>query len=77
MPIYEYKCEGCGHFFEKLVRNDKDIPGKCPECGAGTLRKAFSTFSAAVAAPSSASPCAATGSCPGRGGCGGVDSCPF
>jgi len=77
MPIYEYKCESCAHFFEKLVRNDKDIPSKCPECGEGALRKAFSTFSATAAAPSSASPCAETGSCPANGRCGGADSCPF
>lgn len=77
MPIYEYKCENCQHLFEKLVRNGRDIPDKCPECGGGALRKAFSTFTAASAAPSSSSPCAETGSCPVGGRCDGVDSCPF
>lgn len=78
MPLFEYKCESCGHFFEKLVRNDRDIPSKCPECGVETLRKVFSTFSPAVASPSSASPCATQGACPAGGVCGGGGNhCPF
>jgi putative FmdB family regulatory protein len=36
MPIYEYRCQCCGHEFEKIQRlSDRPIR-KCPECGGGT-----------------------------------------
>jgi len=32
MPTYEYKCQDCGHTFEKF-QSMKDKPiAKCPEC---------------------------------------------
>lgn len=34
MPIYEYKCEACGHVFENYCRKIEDeTVSKCPECG--------------------------------------------
>ena len=31
MPIYEYKCEGCGHEFEKMLHfSERDIPLNTP-----------------------------------------------
>jgi putative FmdB family regulatory protein len=33
MPLYEYRCEKCGHRFEKIRKfSDRPIK-KCPECG--------------------------------------------
>jgi putative FmdB family regulatory protein len=32
MPIFEYKCRGCGHQFEKLVRHG--ATPACPACQA-------------------------------------------
>ena len=32
MPIYEYKCDHCGHQFEKLMRISADAP-PCGNCG--------------------------------------------
>jgi len=32
MPIYEYRCESCGHQFEKLVKINADAP-PCEACG--------------------------------------------
>lgn len=37
MPIYEYRCETCGHQFEKMVRMNDDAP-PCPSCGAGVKK---------------------------------------
>lgn len=32
MPLFEYRCAGCGEAFEELVR-DADEPVSCPACG--------------------------------------------
>ncbi|MCB9619484.1 MAG: zinc ribbon domain-containing protein [Sandaracinus sp.] len=39
MPTYEYRCDACGHEFEKEQRiSDKPIK-KCPSCGAMKARR--------------------------------------
>ncbi len=75
MPIYEYRCDHCGHCFEKLIRSDGDTPTNCPACEREDLRKLFSSFSPAVNQPSS--PCE-NGGCPSMnsGACSG-GACPF
>jgi putative FmdB family regulatory protein len=42
MPIYEYRCGGCGQKFETLVRTG-DTPA-CPSCGSTDLEKLISMF---------------------------------
>lgn len=43
MPIYEYECGKCGHFFEKLVfARDKEEDIKCPSCGTADARRQMS-----------------------------------
>jgi putative FmdB family regulatory protein len=42
MPLYEYRCRGCGHEFEALVRTG-DIPA-CPACRSGDLEQLLSMF---------------------------------
>lgn len=42
MPIFEYKCNGCGEDFEKLVFGNQAV--KCPKCESDNIRKKFSTF---------------------------------
>ena len=42
MPIYEYRCEGCGHDLEALQKmSDADLRD-CPACGQPQLRKLIS-----------------------------------
>lgn len=43
MPLYEYKCQKCGHKFERLVFGEEEI--KCPKCNTKELKKLFSSFS--------------------------------
>jgi len=43
MPIYEYKCLGCDHLFEKIVKLN-ETPN-CPECDSGELEKQFTVAS--------------------------------
>jgi len=75
MPIYEYRCEGCGTQFEKLVRNAA-ASGElaCPNCGEKHLAQQFSTFAAHAggkpAKSESALPPCASGVCPHPGMCG-------
>jgi putative FmdB family regulatory protein len=33
MPIYEYKCNNCGHIFEELVSVSKSESPECLSCG--------------------------------------------
>ena len=39
MPIYQYRCEACGHDLEALQKV-ADVPlARCPQCGRDRLRK--------------------------------------
>jgi putative FmdB family regulatory protein len=42
VPIYEYKCDLCGHTMEKLQKISEDPLKTCPECGGDGLRKLVS-----------------------------------
>jgi len=48
MPLYEYRCEGCGEVVELLVGfSSADDPGeRCPVCG-GKLKRIFSVVAGA------------------------------
>ncbi len=43
MPIYEYKCEACGHVFESLQKISESPLVECPDCGKDTLKKLISS----------------------------------
>ncbi|PKN57830.1 MAG: FmdB family transcriptional regulator [Deltaproteobacteria bacterium HGW-Deltaproteobacteria-14] len=45
MPIYEYRCEGCGHQLEKLQSFSDDPLVACPACGADLLKRLISQTS--------------------------------
>lgn len=36
MPIYEYRCQKCGHQLEIMQKVSDPAPEKCPSCGADT-----------------------------------------
>ena len=63
MPLYEYRCPGCGHKFEVLQRLGQGAAGLvCPACGRGEVERECSTF----ASGGSSSP-AGGGGCPPGG----------
>jgi putative FmdB family regulatory protein len=73
MPIYEYRCDGCGAEFEKRVARAADSESVlCPSCGKAHPTQRLSSFAAvtggtrADAAPA----CPSAGCCPNRGACG-------
>jgi putative FmdB family regulatory protein len=47
MPIYEFKCLGCGHVFEllKLKKDDEKTGMKCPKCGSEDVERVLSSVS--------------------------------
>lgn len=42
MPIYEYRCENCGHQLEKLQKMSDPPATFCPECNNDALKKMVS-----------------------------------
>ena len=47
MPLYEYRCRGCGERFEILQRLGEDGRGlQCPRCAEPEPQRVLSTFAA-------------------------------
>jgi putative FmdB family regulatory protein len=44
MPIYEYRCQGCGERFEELVSASAKSAPPCPDCGAEGATRLYSMF---------------------------------
>ncbi|MBW2095614.1 MAG: zinc ribbon domain-containing protein [Deltaproteobacteria bacterium] len=43
MPIYEYKCQGCGNTFQQLIfHKEEEAALCCPDCGGKQLRRLIS-----------------------------------
>lgn len=42
MPIYEYRCEACGHDLEALQKMSDAALTDCPKCNQPTLKKRVS-----------------------------------
>ncbi|NNE06633.1 MAG: zinc ribbon domain-containing protein [Xanthomonadales bacterium] len=42
MPIYEYRCQQCGHELERLQRMSDDPLTDCPSCGEAQLKRLIS-----------------------------------
>jgi putative FmdB family regulatory protein len=43
MPTYEYRCEACGHEFEKFQSIIAAPVKKCPKCGKNRVKRLIST----------------------------------
>src|SRR5438874_2673845 len=43
MPTYEYKCNACGHRFEKFQSMSSDPIRKCPKCGKMKVQRLIGT----------------------------------
>ena len=42
MPIYEYRCDACGHELEAMHKMSDAPLTDCPECGKAALQKKIS-----------------------------------
>ncbi|HJU43916.1 MAG TPA: zinc ribbon domain-containing protein [Vicinamibacterales bacterium] len=72
MPLFEYRCDGCDHHFELLVRQSTKL--ECPKCASTQVTKQLSVF--AVSVPSGGAsrefgpaPCGSCGDPRGPGSC--------
>ena len=48
MPLYDFRCRGCGHEFEVLVRSGDGGPA-CPSCNGREVERLLSTFAVSYA----------------------------
>jgi putative FmdB family regulatory protein len=55
MPIYEYRCEACGHEMEKLQKLADAPLTDCPACGQPTLKKQICASKPAESKPAAKS----------------------
>jgi putative FmdB family regulatory protein len=39
MPIYAFRCDACGHAFDRLQKLSDSDPRECPECGAEAVKR--------------------------------------
>jgi putative FmdB family regulatory protein len=44
MPLFEYRCQTCGHQFETLVSSASRTRPPCPECDGQDVEKLYSAF---------------------------------
>lgn len=66
MPIYEYRCEECGHTFDKFVRSISGaVEVECPQCHSTKCKKSISLFGTTNSTRSSSG---ASSSCSPSGG---------
>ena len=63
MPLRDYRCDDCGHRFEKLERAGRRARPRCPSCGSRSLTQAFSAFAVAAATTTPSPDVAACGHC--------------
>jgi putative FmdB family regulatory protein len=61
MPIYEFRCDECGHRFSLLLpMSQSNAERACPECQAPGARRLISSF-AALASSGSGAECGPVG----------------
>jgi len=72
MPIYEYRCESCGHQLEAIQKMSDEPLSQCPECQTPQLRKLMSATGGFQHKEKNASGCGpsacGTGGCPAMQG---------
>ena len=64
MPVFEYRCEKCGHVTSFLEKAGSRKAHACEKCGCKDTEKVFSTFATKSDSSSSDSSSCPTGTCP-------------
>jgi len=63
MPIFEYKCDQCGHIMEVIAKAEDKKQKRCPQCGKNEMKKHYSSFGVTKVKTLSGGSCP-TGTCP-------------
>ncbi len=71
MPIFEFRCAGCGEIFEKLFMvSDGEADLSCPRCGGETVERVVSRTNYAIGAgPGAKQPKISSRACGGGNEC--------
>ncbi len=48
MPTYDYRCDGCGHEFERFQSMTAKVLRTCPECGERKLKRLIGAGGAVI-----------------------------
>jgi putative FmdB family regulatory protein len=71
VPVYEYRCGGCGRVYEEWVGLSAPVLEACPKCGHQGRERVPSRFAISVAAGAERDECMGpTRGCAGGGPCG-------
>ena len=73
MPIYEYRCESCGHQLEAMQKMSDPLLTECPECHEQKLKKLMSAGSFQMKSKSAGPVCPASGAPSSCGSCPALD----
>ena len=75
MPIFEFRCTGCNHLFEKLFLSpEEQVDMSCPECKCETIERVMSRSNHAMGVgPQGNQPKLTTKSCGGGNQCMTLD----
>ena len=75
MPIFEFKCDKCGHVMEILQKSRRDKPPVCEKCGGSAVSKLLSGF--AVGKTAAGPACDSCFDAPACGGACPGGTCPM
>jgi len=69
MPIFEYRCQACGYWFEAILFGQQKP--ECPNCHTTKLEQQLSTFAVSKSSNASApaAGCGESSCCMMNGGC--------
>jgi putative FmdB family regulatory protein len=49
MPLFDFRCRGCGREFEALIRSQDTVAPACPACQSADLERLLPTFAVSSA----------------------------
>ena len=61
MPIFEYRCEECGHRFEAILFGEQKP--ECPKCHTAKLEQQLSTFAVSKGSSAPSAGCGQSSCC--------------
>ncbi len=60
MPMFDFRCDACGHVFEELVTSSAQVP-ECPKCHSSKVARLLSRFAVRTGGTTTAAPASGGG----------------